>query len=157
MITLRQYFTNPTTGEEKLHTQAQADCAEDLLARVHALRAEYRAATGALPDVDPDTGTEISGSAHGAGDGGFRLPGAATGKTQSSHKVLPADAPAGAGVDGSDQRNEFDAWLDTFEGGGGYNSKLEEHGLYREHPDSTPTWCHLTTRAPRSGRRTFHP
>jgi len=34
---------------------------------------------------------------------------------------------------------------------------LEAHGLYREHPEATPGWCHLTTRAPKSGRRTFYP
>ena len=34
---------------------------------------------------------------------------------------------------------------------------LEFHGLYREHPDDTVNWCHLTDRAPKSGRRTFKP
>jgi hypothetical protein len=29
--------------------------------------------------------------------------------------------------------------------------------LYREDPGSTPGWVHLTTRAPKSGRRTFIP
>lgn len=32
---------------------------------------------------------------------------------------------------------------------------LKKHGLYREHPKDTPTWVHLQTRAPKSGRRTF--
>lgn len=30
-------------------------------------------------------------------------------------------------------------------------------GLYMEHPDSSPTWLHLTDRAPPSGRRIFRP
>jgi len=29
--------------------------------------------------------------------------------------------------------------------------------LYMEHPDSTPTWCHLSTRSPPSGSRIFRP
>lgn len=32
---------------------------------------------------------------------------------------------------------------------------LAKHGLYREHPTQTPTWVHLQTVAPKSGRRTF--
>ncbi len=35
--------------------------------------------------------------------------------------------------------------------------KLEECGLYMEHISATPTWLHLTTRAPRSGKRCFYP
>jgi len=116
---------------------------------------EYYADTGRTPDIDPDTGTEISGARGGAGDGGFRLQTATTGKSNSSHK----DAK---GVDDYDKDDAFDKWLDQFEvpmpnGQPGGNSKLEEYGLYREHPSTTPTWCHLTTRAPASGRRTFYP
>lgn len=34
---------------------------------------------------------------------------------------------------------------------------LEECDLYAEDFDSTPTWAHLTTLAPKSGRRIFKP
>ena len=34
---------------------------------------------------------------------------------------------------------------------------LERHGLYREAPLATQRWCHLTDRAPGSGRRSFSP
>jgi hypothetical protein len=34
---------------------------------------------------------------------------------------------------------------------------LAECGLYMEHPDATPTWCHLQTVAPKSGNRIFRP
>jgi len=34
---------------------------------------------------------------------------------------------------------------------------LEKYDLYMEHPSATPTWCHLTKRAPKSGRRIFYP
>ncbi len=144
MISLTEYFGS------KPHTDEHEAAAIDLLARRDALRAEYYAATGAEPDIDPDTGTEISGSKGGSGDGGFRLPTATTGRTGSAHK----DAKA---VDDSDQDNSFDDWLNEFEDGNGGNSMLKKHGLYREHPIATPTWVHLTTRAPGSGKRTYTP
>lgn len=152
MISQEQYFTNPTTGVVKPHTPEHAQAAEDLLRRREALRAEYATATGRVgPDIDPDTGTEISGKKNGSGDGGFREEHATTGADNSSHKQA-------RGVDDSDQHDELDDWLTTFDRQDGlHNEVLERHGLYREHPDATPTWCHLTTRPPHSGKRTFHP
>jgi hypothetical protein len=32
---------------------------------------------------------------------------------------------------------------------------LEKVGLWLEHPDDTPTWCHLQTVSPKSGNRVF--
>ena len=151
MITREQYFGT------KPHIEAQADAADALLARTNALQAEYRDATGQAEDIDPDTGTEISGSKGGSGDGGFRLDTATTGRAGSAHKVLPAEKPLGAAVDCSDQDNGLDEWLDGFEYGDGRNTMLEKHDLYREHPSATPTWCHLTDRAPGSGKRTYMP
>lgn len=34
---------------------------------------------------------------------------------------------------------------------------LETIGLYLEHPDATPGWCHLQCVPPRSGNRVFKP
>ena len=34
---------------------------------------------------------------------------------------------------------------------------LEEIGLWLEHPEATPGWCHLQVVPPRSGRRVFMP
>lgn len=34
---------------------------------------------------------------------------------------------------------------------------LIEYGLYLESPSKTPGWCHLQTRAPKSGNRVFLP
>lgn len=144
MITKEQYFGT------KPHTQAHEAAAVDLLERRNALREDYYTATGRRLIVDPDTGTEISGSRGGNGDGGFRLQTATTGKPLSSHKEAK-------GVDDYDEGNEFDKWLDEFEDGDGGNIKLEQYGLYREHPSTTMSWCHLTTRPPASGRRTFYP
>lgn len=144
MITVQEYFGGKPHGAEHLAA------AEDLLARVNALVSEAEAAGSCSPTVCPNTGTEISGSKGGSGDGGFRLPGSKTGAATSSHKEARA-------VDVYDPQGKLDGWLDRFEGEGGANSKLEEHGLYREAPIATPGWCHLSTRAPRSGRRTFFP
>jgi len=35
--------------------------------------------------------------------------------------------------------------------------QLERFGLYMEDPNSTPTWVHLQSVAPKSGRRVFKP
>jgi len=151
MITPKQFFG------AKPHTEAQAAAAGALLLKVNALLDDYLRATDRDENIDPDTGTEISGSKGGSGDGGFRLDTATTGRKGSAHKVLPAEDPDGAAVDCSDQDNGLDEWLDGFEYGDGANSMLEEHDLYREHPSATPTWCHLSDRAPGSGKRTYHP
>jgi hypothetical protein len=34
---------------------------------------------------------------------------------------------------------------------------LKDAGLYLEHPDATPGWCHLQAIAPKSGNRVFRP
>ena len=143
MISAEQYFG------AKPHDAEQEIMADDLLVRVNALLDEAER-DGVTVPVCPNTGTQISGSKGGTGDGGFRLPTATTGSPQSSHKQAKA-------VDVYDPLDKLDEWLDQFEHGVGDNTKLAEHGLYREAPAHTPTWCHLSTRAPRSGRRTFKP
>lgn len=144
MITLAQYFGS------KPHSTEQESAALDLLFRVNALLDEAEAA-GIKRSIDPDTGTEISGSKGGSGDGGFRLPTATTGRGKSSHK----DAK---GIDRYDPADRLDNWISTFDSNGGIdNSLLEKHGLYREAPFATQGWCHLQTRPPNSKRRTYHP
>lgn len=154
MITRAQYFTDPRTGQEKPHAQADELRAAVLLERDHELMEEYYSTyPERRPDIDPDTGTEISGKKDGAGDGGFRLKG----NTTSAAGVVSSHEE-GAGVDRSDQVNLIDAWITLYDRDDGlHNALLERHGLYREHPDATPTWVHLTTRAPKSGKRTFNP
>lgn len=140
MITEEQYF------QGKPHTAEQAEAARELLLRVNTMLLEEFAWN--FP-TDVDTGTPISGAKNGYGDGGFRVPTATTGRKNSSHMVLPADKPEGAGVDVFDPANWLDKKLT--------NQVLEKYDLYREHPDCTITWCHLTTRPPGSGKRTFYP
>jgi hypothetical protein len=155
VITEAQYFA------AKPHTLAQYDAAVILLGRVNRLLDEAEAVGPFRRRRDPDTGTEISGARGGSGDGGFRMSTSTTGKVGSAHKCLPANKPEGAAVDPYDPGSHLDNWLDKFETGNGGNSKLEEYGLYREHPDHTrggtpeQDWCHLQTRPVASGRRTF--
>lgn len=132
MITTEMYFG------AKPHTPEQAEAASDLLVKINALLHEL---AWDYP-CDPDTGTPISGSRGGAGDGGFRLGSSTTGRAGSKHKSAHA-------VDVYDPEGALDGALG--------DALLGQHGLYRESPDDTPGWCHLQDVAPGSGRRTFKP
>lgn len=136
MISSEAYFAG------KPHDAEQEIMADDLLVRVNALIDEAVAAGAFTRTVCPNTGTEISGSKGGAGDGGFRLPTTSTGRPNSSHKQAKA-------VDIFDPDESLEDWID--------DTILEKHGLYRESPSDTLGWTHLTTRPPGSCRRTFKP
>lgn len=135
MISIDEYFRKPSSD-------AQRDAAEDLLARVAALL--ILAEVSGVYDnwINPHTRSRVSGSKDGDGDGGFRTPGSRTGAANSAHRD-------GQGVDVYDPLNKLDDWIT--------DKNLEHVGLYREAPSATPGWCHLQTRAPNSGRRTFNP
>jgi len=135
VITLTDYFNiKPATAE-------QSFAAVDLLKAVNELLEEYCADTGRELMRNTKTGNLISGSRNG--DGGFRLSDSKTGVALSSHKE-------GRGIDIFDGiSGRLDLWIT--------DAILEEFDLYREDPGSTPGWVHLTTRAPKSGRRTFIP
>ena len=96
--------------------------------------------------INPHTGNYVSGQTYG----GFRPQDCKQGAPQSSHKV-------GRGVDVYDPHNDLDGWLCVYEAGGGANNKLKHFGLYREAPEDTVGWLHLTNRAPKSGKQTFNP
>lgn len=142
-LDLENYFGVWITSPDA--TPERVDNANDLCRAVNGLLAEAEA-NGVTVHLNPVTGSCISGSTFG----GFRPQSCPQGAPHSSHKE-------GAGVDIFDPQGDLDAWLDQFEGENGTNTKLEEHGLYREHPNDTIHWCHLTSRAPHSGRRTFKP
>lgn len=149
MITLAQYFGTKINHPEC--TPSLCENAEYMLTKVNALLIHAAEQGAYLWPVDPDTGSCISGSRGGAGDGGFRLAGSKTGATNSKHKLARA-------VDIYDPQNALDNWLSTFDSEGGKrNSMLEEFGLFREAPSATAGWCHLQDLAPGSGRRTFIP
>lgn len=150
MISVKDYF-GPKLGDSRV-TEALQEIAALMLGKVNALLEEAKAAGAYSEEQCPYTGTCVSGSHHTppTGDGGFRFQNSATGAFQSAHKLARA-------VDIFDPLGQLDRWLDQFEGEHGANSKLEEHGLYREAPSSTPTWTHLQDIPPHSGRRTFFP
>ena len=140
VILFADYF-----GDKLEHADAtleRQDNARDLLERVNRLLQQATNEGAYLEWLDDDTGTQISGSKGGYGDGGFRLQLATTGKPFSSHKQ-------GRAVDVFDPHGRLDDWLT--------DETLEQFGLYREAPQATRGWCHLSTQAPGSGKRTFIP
>lgn len=143
MITLEQYFgrwaNHPDATEERKANAAM------LLAACSVLETTMRAGGISFPD-NPMTESGVSGEQYG----GFRPKNCTQGREHSSHKE-------GLAVDRYDPTNEQDKYLDRFETPNGGNTLLEKFGLYREHPDDTKHWCHLTIHAPKSGRRTFIP
>lgn len=135
MISIDQYF-----GIYANHDDAGPGmyaAAESMLERVNRLlhQAENE---GVLLQTNPNTNSRISGTENG----GFRPQDCPIGALRSTHKQARA-------VDIFDPDNTLDAWLT--------DEKLADFGLYREHPDDTPHWCHLTDKAPGSGKRTFKP
>lgn len=54
-------------------------------------------------------------------------------------------------IDLEDRNGALDAWCLA------HPEILEELGLWLEHPDATPGWCHLQIQPPRSGSRVFNP
>lgn len=147
MITKEQYFGDKLSSAELVEAgidvpQLLARAEEVLLPKVNAIL--ERACTEGVYEnnIDTDTGTQISGTHGGAGDGGFRLPSSTTGVLSSKHRLALA-------VDVFDPHGELDKWLT--------DEILTEFGLYREHPESTPGWCHLQCVQPGSGHRTFQP
>lgn len=136
MITLDDYFAGyPASTEiQDKHRIAAAE----LLARVNALLQEAEDEGGVEIESNPYTLTNVSGIR----DGGWRPQACPTGAPNSAHK-------AGMAVDVYDPSNKLDKWIT--------DEILEKYNLYREHPSATPRWCHLSTRRPSSGRRTFFP
>lgn len=136
MITMEEYVGPHADSPD--WTLEREDNAADLLLRVNALVEYLTTECGLISQVNPHTGTEVSGETFG----GFRPQDCCQGAPDSSHKT-------GKGVDKYDPQNSMDDMLN--------NEILERFDLYREHPNATLGWCHLTTRAPHSGNRTFLP
>ena len=128
---LGSWFDHPDVSKERKEN------AEELLDRVNALLLDAAAHNITLEE-NPCTGTYVSGEQYG----GFRPQSCKIGAPFSAHKI-------GMAVDIYDPDNALDNWIS--------DGILAKHDLYRESPSATRGWCHLTTRAPRSGKRTFLP
>ncbi len=111
--------------------------AKELLATITPLL-EAAERAGITFEINPHTATLVSGEQYG----GYRPAFCPIGANNSAHKT-------GEAIDIYDPHGKLDAWLT--------NDRLEKYNLYREHPDDTNGWCHLTTRRPASGNRTFKP
>lgn len=135
MITIAEYAGKWIDSKD--FTIERQNNAATLLRQVNLLiNAAQRA--GIEIKVNPITGSLVSGTQYG----GFRPQSCPIGAPQSAHKT-------GMAIDIYDPENKLDDWIN--------DSILTQYLLYREHPESTPKWCHLSTRSPKSGRRTFYP
>lgn len=137
MVTLAEYVGPHAKSKDWSYVRQQN--AQALLDKVNALCDEMRA-DGIILHVNPSTRSQVSGKTLG----GFRPQNATQGAPNSSHKE-------GQGIDLYDPNNTIDAWCMVNQ------ARLAHHGIYIEHPDATKGWCHMTTRAPRSGNRVFMP
>lgn len=118
-------------------TAARRKAIADLVPQVNALLA-LAVAAGIPTYKHSATGNPVVGPKYG----GFRPQSCPIGAPQSAHKV-------GMAVDLYDPANALDDWIT--------DEVLTQCGLYREAPRATDTWCHLSTRRPPSGKRTFIP
>jgi hypothetical protein len=130
-------YVGPHAGSDDWN-QARIDNAVEWLRRVNRLIDAMMSRKLCRFRINPATGTMISGQTFG----GFRPQSCPQGAPTSSHKE-------GKGGDLYDHKNEIDNAIN--------DALLIEFDLYREHPDKTKGWVHLTTRPPGSKKRTFMP
>jgi hypothetical protein len=128
MITLANYFM----GRDALHaTELTDELRANALLTVR--RANALLARARLPGIVNSGWRPHAVNA--------RTPNAST---RSKHLTCQA-------IDLNDEGDALDAWCIA------NLPVLEALGLWLEHPDATPGWCHVQTVAPRSGRRVFMP
>jgi len=140
MITLEDYF-----GKFLHHpdvTETHKASAASLLAACAQLES-YAIQDGVEFPINLFTKTGVSGSLYG----GFRPKDCKIGAPNSSHKEAKA-------VDLYDPLGKIDQWCFAHSEKGG---KLEQCGIYLEHPSKTNGWSHWTIRAPVSKNRVFLP
>lgn len=137
MITIGQYV-GPHADSPNWNAAA-ADRAKRLLEACAKLEFLARQDGVKFPD-NPVTKSGVSGQAFG----GFRPQGCPIGAPNSAHKL-------GLAVDRYDPDGLIDKWC--FE----HQDRLEQCGIYIEHPEATKGWSHWTIKPPGSGRRVFYP
>lgn len=143
-LILSDYFTGPRgTRRDELYakdlTQEIKDSARTLVNLVNSVLARLLA-DGITLSTSPNTGTLLSS--------GWRPPevNAATAKAAKRSAHMTGEA-----LDIYDPTGNIGRWALS------HLAILEALGLYLEHPSATVGWCHLQTRAPKSGRRVFYP
>lgn len=141
MITLTDYWM----GRDRLYPLAMSPDIERNAARlleVVNLFVTRAKAAGVVFVANSQTGSLVSS--------GWRPPvvnGSTPGASRTSLHMT------GRAIDLFDPEGRIDAWTFGTQG----LALLEELGLWLEHPDATPRWCHLQDRPPGSGRRVFRP
>lgn len=137
MISLGEYL-----GPYKAHpdvTPAVLANASDLITRVNRIH-QLAEKDGVVFHMNPATKSRISGT----GNGGFRPRDTKVGMPLSTHKD-------GQGLDIYDPQRQFASWCVE------HATVLSEHGLHMEDPRWTPTWVHLQSVPPRSGKVVYVP
>jgi hypothetical protein len=137
MITIEQYFGKWIDSADI--TTVIRDNADKLVSAVNALINEMETFGIIFPN-NPKTHSQVSGEVYG----GFRPQACPIGAIHSNHKQ-------GLAVDLFDPMNLIDDWCTA------NTSILAQHGIWLEHPGSTPGWSHWQCVAPRSGNRIFIP
>ena len=137
MISLDDYV-GPWAGSDDWTSEYQLNAAT-LLAKCADLETEM-ISDGVTFPVNPKTGTQVSGEVYG----GFRPQSCPIGAAHSNHKT-------GCAVDRYDPDGRIDMWCMANQ------PRLRFHGIYIEHPDSTPTWSHWQSLPPGSGNTVFRP
>lgn len=135
MITSQQYF-GPWLFHPDATPQRMVNAA-NMLDKVNGIIEELELMGVKFP-INPATASNVAGQTYG----GFRPQDCPQGAPNSSHKE-------GLAVDLYDPKNEIDKAIT--------DQLLIAHELYREHPSATNGWCHLTTKSPKSGKRSFQP
>lgn len=140
MINLSDYFgkfsSSPDLTDERRENAMRliVACSNlESLAKIDGIR---------FPD-NSATKTGVSGSVYG----GFRPQDCSIGAAHSAHKE-------GLAVDRYDPTGEIDKWCLL---NSGKDGKLEQCGIYIEHPSKTRGWSHWSIKAPASGHRVFYP
>jgi hypothetical protein len=137
MISLLEYF-GPWDGHAD-DTPARRANAERLLGRVNPMLSAA-ASDGVDLELNPGTNSLVSG--HGLG--GFRPQACGVGAPRSRHKE-------GSALDVYDPHRALAGWCIE------HPEALLAANLYMEDPRWTPTWVHLQTEPPLSGKRVYIP
>jgi hypothetical protein len=137
MITLHDYYMGRDVTYKHLLTPELRANAAVVVRKANDL---LILAAGVYLNVDHITGTLVA-SGWRPPEVNSKTPGAAR---ASKHMTCQA-------IDINDDEGELDNWCMNNQ------DKLEEIGLWLEHPSATKGWCHLQTVPPKSGNRVFYP